>query len=51
MSLHGVVLIVDTVLTGSVEVELSQLVGVVLGSEGTIGQDNLEAGAQVLELS
>lgn len=43
-------LIVDAVLAGSVEVELSQGVLGAVGSQGTVGQDNLEARAQVLEL-
>ena len=50
MSLHGEVLIVDAVLTRSVEVELGKLVGVVLGDKSAVGQDNLEAGAQILKL-
>lgn len=50
MSLHGVVLIVDAVLARSMEMELSQLVGVVLGGEGAVGQDNFETGSQVLKL-
>lgn len=51
MSLHGEVLIVDTVLTRSVEVELSKLVGVILGNKSAVGQDDLETGAQILKLS
>lgn len=50
MSLHWEVLIVDAVLTRSVEVELGKLVGVVLGDKSAVGQDNLEAGAQILKL-
>lgn len=43
-------LIVDAVLTGSMEVELSKLVGASLGDQGTVGQDNLKTGAKVLKL-
>ena len=50
VNLHRVVLVVDTVLTRSVEVELSQLVGTVLGGQGTVGQDNLKAKSKVLKL-
>lgn len=50
VNLHGIVLIVDAVLTRSVEVELGKLVGVVLCGQGTVGQDDLETRAQVLKL-
>lgn len=51
MSLHGVVLLIDAVLAGSVEVELSKLVRVGLGDQSTIAHDDLETRAKVLELS
>ena len=47
---HREVFLVDAVLTGGVEVELGQIVGLVVGYQRAIGQGNLETGAQVLEL-
>lgn len=43
--------LIDTVLAGSVEVELSKLVRVGLGDQSAVGHDNLEARAEVLKLS
>jgi hypothetical protein len=50
VDLHGVVLLVDAVLGRRVEVELSKLVGAAASDQGSVGQDNLKAGAQVLKL-
>lgn len=50
MSLHRVILLVNAVLRRSMEVELSKFVRASASDEGTVGQDNLKTGAQVLKL-
>lgn len=50
MHLGGIVLAIQMVLTGGVEVELRQLEGLVVEADGAVG-DDLERAAQVEELS
>jgi len=45
VNLHRVILLINAVLRRSVEVELRKLVRAGASDEGTVGQDNLEAGA------
>lgn len=44
------VLLVDTVLAGSVPVKLNKLVGIVGGGQGPVAEDNFEPSAQIFEL-